>query len=94
MKLDKRLVDNVIVLTWQYHETSDVDYIPELIGAKQVLEKNTTWQVVKLLTDLSEYTHSSGKGTREDIYNALAAFGIIVEDKEKKKWQQKKCLKR
>ncbi|HSH51199.1 MAG TPA: hypothetical protein VK982_05705, partial [Bacteroidales bacterium] len=75
MTVDKRLVDNVIILAWQYHETGDTDYIPKLIGAKRVLEENSTLRLTELIHDLAKYTQLSGKGTREDIYNALAAFG-------------------
>lgn len=82
MILNKTLVDEVIRLTKKYHESNDIDYLPTLLEAKKVLEENATWQVGDLLYDLAQYTQVSGKGTYDDIYKALAVFGIIVEDKE------------
>lgn len=79
MKLDKRLVDEVIKLTKKYYETGDEDYLPALFEARYALKEKTTWQVSDLLTDLAQYTQRSGKGTYEDIYRALEVFGIIVE---------------
>ena len=84
MILNKTLVDEVIRLTKKYHESNDIDYLPTLLEAKKVLEENATWQVGDLLYDLAQYTQVSGKGTYDDIYKALAIFGIIVEDKDRK----------
>ena len=83
MKLDKRLVDEVIRLTKKYYETGDEDYLPKLFEAKEVLKENAPWQAVDLLSSLAQYTRNSGKGTYDNIYRALEVFGIIVEDKEK-----------
>lgn len=82
MKLDKRLVDEVIKVTKKYYETGDEDYLPALFEAKYALKEKATWKVSDLLADLARYTQRSGKGTYEDIYRALEVFGIIVEDKE------------
>ena len=82
MKLDKRLVDEVIKVTKKYYETGDEDYLPALFEAKYALKEKATWRVADLLADLARYTQRSGKGTYEDIYRALEVFGIIVEDKE------------
>ena len=82
MTLNKTLVDEVIRLTKKYYETNDIDYLPTLIEAKEVLKENATWQIVDLVDNLAQYTQVSGKGTYDDIYKALAVFGIIVEDKE------------
>lgn len=89
MKLDKRLVDNLIRLTRKYFRTGDEDYLPTLREAEEALEEKATWQAVRLLNDLAQYTQLSGKGTYDDIYRALAVFGIIVEDYielKKKDW--------
>ena len=82
MTLDKKLVDEVIRLTKKYYRTGDTDHLPALHEAEEVLEENATWQAVRLLGYLAKYTQSSGKGTYDDIYKALAVFRIIVEDKE------------
>ena len=80
MKLDKKLVDEVIRLTKKYFETSDTDYIKSLWETKKALKEKTTWREVDLLCDLAKYVQTSGKATNEDIYKALAVFGIIVEE--------------
>lgn len=85
MRLDKRLVDEVIRLTKKYYNTGDEDHLPALYEAEKVLEENATWQVVYLIEALAQYTQVSGKGTYEDIYKALAVFGIIVEELENDK---------
>jgi len=82
MKLKKELVDELIRLTKKYYRTGDADHLPALHEAEEVLEENATWQAVHLLGCLAKYTQTSGKGTYDDIYKALAVFGIIVEDKE------------
>jgi len=82
MKLDKRLVDDVIRLTKKYYKDGDTDHLPALIEALKVLEKKVAWRVVDLIGDLATYTQRSGKGTYDDIYKALAVFGIIVEEVE------------
>ncbi len=84
MKLDKRLVNNVIRINKKYFRTSDTDLLPALFKAEDKLEQDgkTTHYVVDLIGDLARFTQRSGKGTYEDIYKALAVFGIIVEDKE------------
>lgn len=87
MILDKRLVDDVIRLTKKYYETDDTDHLPALTEAKRVLIKTVSWQVVEwqaidLVSGLARYTQISRNGTYDDIYKALAVFGIIVSDKE------------
>ena len=91
MTLDKKLVDDVIRLTKKYYETDDTDYLQALAEAKRTLRKTVSWQVVEwqaidLISDLAQYTQISRNGTYDDIYKALAVFGIIVEDKENRKW--------
>ena len=90
MKLEKIKVDEVIKLTRKYYETEMRDYLPKLFEARVALKEKATWREAELLADLAKYTQRSGKGTYEDIYRALAVFGIIVEDKELEKWWQKK----
>ena len=85
MTLDKRLVDEVIRLTRKYYKYSNTDYLPKIRELEKGLEENATWQAVGLLWDLAKYTQISGKGTYDDIYRALAIFGIIVEYKELEK---------
>ena len=82
MKLDKELVDEVIRLTRKYYKTGDKDYLPALREAEEVLERSVPWQEVKLVSHLAHYIQLSSRGTYNDIYKALAVFGIIVEDKE------------
>lgn len=79
MKLDKRLVDEAIRLTKKYYSTGDVDYLPKLRDVGKEIEEKVAWQVVDLIEDLAKYVQTIGKGTYEDIYKALAVFGIIVE---------------
>ena len=86
--LDKELVNKVIRLTRKYYETGDEDYLQALFEAERALEKSAPWRVVKLLGDLAKYTQRSGKETYNDIYRALAVFGIIVEDKELEKGKE------
>ena len=81
IKLDKKLADEVIRLTRKYYKTGDIDYLPALTKAREVLKRSVPWQAVDLLAHLARYTQVSGKGTYDDIYKALAVFGIIVEDK-------------
>lgn len=92
MTLDKKLVDDVIRLTKKYYETDDTDclFLQALAEAKRTLRKTVSWQVVEwqaidLISDLAKYTQISRNGTYDDIYKALAVFGIIVEEKEKEK---------
>ena len=92
MKLDKRLVDEVIRLTKKYYRTRDADNLPALHKAEEVLKENATWQVVNLIEDLAAYTQKSGKGTYDDIYKALAVFGIIVEELENEKAQKQEKM--
>jgi len=91
MTLDKKLVDEVIRLTRKYYRTKDSDYLPKLIEAEKVLVKKVRWETATLLYDMAKYTQLSGRGTYDDIYKALAVFGIIVEEiskiKELEKWQ-------
>lgn len=82
MRLNKRLVDEVIRLIKKYYRTGDEDDLSALYEVEEVLNENATWQVVYLIEDLAKYTQVSGKGTYDDIYKALAVFGIIVEEVE------------
>ena len=82
IRLDKKLVDDLIRLTMKYYKTGDTDYLPSRNGIRKVLEESVSWRVVYLIEDLAKYTRTSGKETYDDIYKALAVFGIIVEDKE------------
>ena len=85
MKLKKELVDEVIRLTKKYYKTGDADILPAMIEAEKAVEQecNVNCRVSYLIGDLARFAQLSGKGTYEDIYKALAVFGIIVEDKEK-----------
>ncbi len=86
--IKKELVDNLIRTTKKYYKTDEVDILPALrealINAKDQLEQNgkATHHVVDLIEDMAKFTQRSN-GTYNDIYRALAVFGIIVEDKEK-----------
>lgn len=84
MKLDKKLVDEVIRITKKYYRTGDADVLPALFKAQDelVLKCKTTRHVIDLIGNIAMFSQRSGIGTYEDIYNALAVFGIIVEDKE------------
>ncbi len=84
MKLKKELVDEVIRINKKYFRTGDIDIFPALREAEIELTQNdkATHYVVDLIGDLAKFTQRYGKGTYEDIYKALAVFGIIVEDKE------------
>lgn len=82
IKLDKKLVDDLIRLTMKFYETGDTDYLVRMHGIKDVLRVSESWRVLDLIEDLAKYTQRSGKGTYDYIYRALAVFGIIVEDKE------------
>ena len=83
--LDRKLVDEVIRLAKRYYVAHDRNYLPALSEAEDILAKSSSWPVVRLLGDLAQYTVLSGKGTYRNIYRALEAFGIIVEDKELEK---------
>lgn len=77
----------VIRLTKKYYKTGDVDILPSLREAENELNQNdkVSYDVIKLIGDLAKFTQHSGVGTYDDIYKALAVFGIIVEDKEEVK---------
>ena len=81
MKLDKKLVDELIRITKKYFRTNDTDILPKLIKVENKLKQSggTTSGVVELIGDLAMFTQHSGVGTYEDIYKALAIFGVIVE---------------
>lgn len=84
IKLDKKLVDDLIRLTMKYFETTgdDTGYLSGMNSIREVLEESVSWQVGNLIEDLAKYTQGSGNGTYDDIYRALAIFGIIVEELE------------
>lgn len=82
IKLDKKLVDEVIRLTEKYYRSRDPYYLEARAEARYALKEKTTWEEVDLLSDLARYTQSSGRGTYDDIYRALAVFGIIVKELE------------
>lgn len=81
MKLKKVLVDKVITLTKKYYKEGKADVLPALKKAEGALIQNSkvSHQVIILIGDLAMFTHRNGKGTYEDIYEALAIFGVIVE---------------
>lgn len=85
MKLKKELVDEVIRTNKKYYRTGDTDILPALFKARGELELKckTTYYVINLIEDIAKFSQRSGVGTYEDIYKALEALGIIVEDKEK-----------
>ena len=83
MKLDKKLVDELIRITKKYYRTGDTD----LLVARSKAEENLGyrkghWVSIDLISNLAMFTQRSGKGTYEDIYKALAIFGIEVEEIE------------
>ena len=80
MTLDKKLVDDFIRLTMKYYETGDTSYLPSIHGIKDVLEESVPKRVVNLIEALAKCAQASGKGTYDDMYRALAVFGIIVEE--------------
>ena len=88
IRLDKKLVDEVFRLAMKYYETGDTFYLPALLRAKYALQETATWHTVDLVNDLALYTQTSDKGTYDDIYKALAVFGIIVEDNENETTRQ------
>lgn len=81
MKLKKELVDKLIRIYKKYYRTGDVDILPAVREAENELEQNdkAAWDLVCLIGDLAKFTQYSGKGTYDDIYRALAIFGVIVE---------------
>lgn len=81
MKLKKDLVDELIRINKKYFRTSDTDILPALREAEDALKQEckATHYVVELIGDLAMFTQHSGKGTYQDIYKALAIFGVIVE---------------
>lgn len=81
MKLDKRLVDEVIRLTKKYYQTGDVDILPAIHNVKESLEKNckASLRVVWLIRDLAKFSAYTRKVTYKDIYKALEIFGVMVE---------------
>lgn len=81
MKLNKELVDEVIRLNKEYYRTGDTDIFPALNEVENELgqECKETRYVVGLIADIAKFTQHSGVGTYEDIYKALAIFGVIVE---------------
>lgn len=81
MKLKKELVDELIRITKKYYKTGDIDILPAMIKAEEALaqECKVNFSVRCLIADLAMFTQRAGKGTYEDIYKALAIFGVIVE---------------
>lgn len=81
MKLKKEKVDKIIRITKEYFRTGDTDILTELrsVGMCLILSRETTLDVVHLIEDLAKFTQNSGRGTYNDIYKALEAFGVIVE---------------
>lgn len=83
MKLKKELVDEVIRINKKYYKTGEVDILPATRKAEDALEQEckASYSVIRLIRDLAMFTQWSGVGTYEDIYKALAVFGIeVVED--------------
>lgn len=80
MNLRKDLVNDLIRITRMYYRTGKTDFLIELFKAENELKENgkTSWGVVNLIRNLAMFTEYSGKGTYEDIYKALEAFGVIV----------------
>lgn len=81
MKLKKDLVDELIRITKKYYKTGEVDVLPALREAEVALEQEckASYSLIRLIENLSMFTQYSSKGTYEDIYKALAVFGVIVE---------------
>lgn len=81
MKLNKTHLDEVIRLNKKYFKLRDTDLLAAIRTAEQTLqeENNVNYNVIQLIGNLSMFSQHSGIGTHEDIYKALAAFGIEVE---------------
>jgi hypothetical protein len=81
MKLKKELVDEVIRINKEYFRTGEVDLLPAMREDENALKQEckVNHYVVDLIGDIAMFSQRSGKGTYEDIYKALAIFGVIVE---------------
>lgn len=83
MKLNKELVDELIRITKDYFKTDETNILSELYKVENKLKQKyggwIIYDVISLIEDLAKFTQNTGKGTYEDIYKALEAFGVIVE---------------
>lgn len=84
IRLEKRLVDELLRITKKYYKTGDIDILPAVREAENELQQEckTTFEVIRLIGDLAKFSQRSGKGTYDDIYKALEVFEIIVKGKE------------
>ena len=92
MKLDKKLVDDLIISTKKYYSLKSDDQglneaMREMHLAGEEIRKThhsyPAWRVTNLIEDLAKFARKSDNITYGDIYKALEIFGIIVEDVEK-----------
>jgi len=79
MKLDKKKVDEVIRITKKYYKTGDVDLLDISFNIKKELVDVSNWNTTDLVADLSKFTQNK-HGTYQQIYAALAVFGIEIQD--------------
>ena len=83
MKLNKELVDELIRLTKKFFRTGDIDLLDAYRKAEETLKYHKgCWRSTDLISDLARYAQYIGKGTYENIYKALAVFGIEVVKNE------------
>lgn len=91
MKLDKKLVDDLIISTKKYFSLNGDDQglneaMREMHLAAEAIQKThhsyAGWRVTNLIEDLAKFARKSDNITYGDIYKALAIFGIIVEELE------------
>lgn len=69
-------------MTKKYYNSYDDDVLPALLQAEENLkEKGAKYYTINLIGDLAQYALRARK-TYNDIYKALAIFGIIVEELE------------
>lgn len=87
MKLNKKLVDEVIRITRKYYYSSgDRDLFPAMHEKEEKLketisDKKNAGNVVDLIGDLARYSIYAD-GSYAQIYKALEGFDIIVEKEE------------
>lgn len=86
MKLNKKLVDEVIRITRKYYSSGDRDLFPAMREKEEKLketisDKKNAGNIVDLIVDLARYSIYSD-GSYAQIYKALEGFGIIVEMEE------------
>lgn len=82
MKLKKELVDELIKATKELFGNSynKMDMLLDnFSNSAGKVRDISNYYTTDLISNLAMFTQQSGKGTYEDIYKALAIFGVIVE---------------